>query len=43
MLQPCGILVSLKSNRFQLLTHDVHLGVRDGEDVAVCVVRSGGC
>ena len=38
----CVILVSLKSNRFQLLTHDVHLCVSDGEDVAVCKARSRG-
>ena len=30
-------------NRLQLPAHDVHLRVRDGEDVAVCVSRAGGC
>ena len=29
-------------NRFQLPAHDVHLRVRDGEDVAVCGSRAGG-
>ena len=38
----CVILVSLKSNRFQLLTHDVHLCVSDGEDVAEGGARAGG-
>ena len=42
MLQPCGILMCLVLNIYQLLTHDVHLCVRDGEDVAICNSRAGG-
>ena len=34
--------VCLVLNRLQLPVHDVHLRVRDGEDVAVCVSRAGG-
>ena len=37
----CGF-VRLVLNRFQLPAHDVHLRVRDGEDVAVCGSRAGG-
>ena len=52
VLQPCGVgytsvvwfcaRVRLVLNRFQLPAHDVHLRVRDGEDVAVCGSRAGG-
>ena len=38
----CVVRVCLVRNRFQLPSHDVHLRVRDGEDVAVGGARAGG-